>query len=74
MEEATDRKEKTGMRTGGWGNFFFLENEDGSVSVGNVSRVERAWHKHVNPLGDDDRWGTAYRLLVRNLDTSKLGL
>ena len=73
MVEKTERNEKTGIRIDGWGNFFFVENEDGTVSVGFVIRGERAWRADVFRLGRGPRWGADGRLLVRNLDASKLG-
>src|SRR3989344_8116061 len=48
MQVVTDRGENTGMRTDGWGSFYFVENEDGSVSVGRVNRGERAWYAYVH--------------------------
>ena len=73
MKKATDHGEKTGMRTDGWGNFYFVENEDGSVSVGVVDRGRHDWGADVYSLDSDYRWFTVSRLLVRNLDASKLG-
>ena len=75
MVEATERGEKTGMRTDGYWNFFFVETGDpkNPVSVGNVNRGGRAWSAGVDRLGDDRRWRADRRLLVRNLDASKLG-
>lgn len=75
MVEATERGEETGMRTDGWGNFFFVETGDPKepVSVGCVYRGERDWGASVYRLGYGHRWYAARRLLVRNLkDTSKL--
>ncbi len=72
MVEATERGENTGMRTDDWNNFFFIENSDGSVSVGCVGRDDRGWYASVDRLVRDDRWRTGNRLLVRNLDASTL--
>jgi hypothetical protein len=74
MVEATERGEKTGMRTDGYGNFFFVEtgNEDNPVSVGCVDRGGGGWHARVDSLDDGNRWCAVTRLLVRNLDASKL--
>ena len=73
MIEKTESGEKTDMPTNGYGTFFLVENEDGSVSVGRVSRVERVWRAYVHRLGHDTRWYADYRLLIRNLkDPSNL--
>ncbi len=74
MVEATERGENTGLRTDGYGNFFFVENEDGSVSVAYVDRDDRRWRAFVYELGDGYRWCAVYRLVVCNLDPLKLGL
>ena len=77
MVEKTERGEKTGMRTDGYGHFFFVETGDrkNPVSVGFVRRDGRGWDARVLSLGFGFRWCAGDRLLVRNLkDTSKLGL
>lgn len=75
MVEATERREKTGMRVDGYGNVFFVETGDpeNPVSIGYVYRVGRDWRAYVRQLDNDYRWGAGNRLLVRNLsDTLKL--
>ncbi|MFA5942240.1 MAG: hypothetical protein WC798_01020 [Candidatus Paceibacterota bacterium] len=74
MVEKTEKSEETGMRTDGYGNFFFIEtgNPKNPVSVGYVSRDGRGWGAGVRSLGRGYRWSADYRLLVRNLDTQKL--
>jgi len=74
MVETTERGEKTGMRTNRYGNFFFVEtgNPNDPVSVGFVHRDRRVWDASLGRLGR--RWYADNRLLVRNLDASKLGL
>ncbi len=74
LKVRTERGEDTGMRTDGYGNFFFVETGDpeNPVSVGYVCRVDRGWVADVFRLGRDDRWYVDYRLLVRNLDASRL--
>lgn len=72
MVDATERGETTGLRTDNWGNFFFVEDNDGGVSVGYVDRDDRDWDAHVDRLGSGGRWRAGDRILVRNLDTSKL--
>ena len=69
MVEEMIAKHKSELGVTGWGNFFFMENKDGSVSVGSVARVERAWFAYVYRLGDYYRWSADNRLLVRNLGT-----
>jgi hypothetical protein len=74
MTVRTERSEPTGMRTDGYGNFFFVETGDpkNPVSVGRVRRCRR-WDANVHRLGNDFQWNAACRLLVRNLsDTLKL--
>jgi hypothetical protein len=72
MKQRTDRGENTGMRTDGWGNFYPID----SVSVARVSRngADRPWLADVHWLSRDFRWRAGRRLLVCNLDPSKLGL
>jgi len=74
MVEKTECNEKTGMRTDGYGNFFFVETGDpeNPVSVGFVDRGGRDWRARVFSLDFGGRWDAFSRLLVRNLDTSKL--
>lgn len=76
MAEATERGEKTGMVVNGYGNFAFVENEDGSVSVVNVRRRgdDRPWRASVYELAYDNRWHAGGRLMVCNLDPRILGL
>lgn len=72
--EATERGESTGLRTNSYGNFFFVETGDRTnpVSVGFVNRDGRGWGAFVYRLGDGLHWHAGSRLLVCNLDTSKL--
>jgi|GEM_PF-1202822 len=73
MVERTERGEKTDMRTDGWANFFFVENGDGSVSVGGVDRDDRVWDACVYSLDDGYVWSAGSHLFVCNLkDTLKL--
>lgn len=73
MVEKTEDGEKTGMCTDGYGNFAFVEtgNSEDPVSVARVGRAGR-WSAYVGRLGGGGRWCADGRLLVRNLDTSKL--
>ena len=73
MVEKTERGEEIGMRADGYGNFFFVETgSKDPVSVGDVRRDGRGWEARVARLGRDARWYADSRLLVRNLDSSKL--
>jgi hypothetical protein len=76
MVEKTENGVETGMRTDGYGDFCFTETGDpkNPVSVAGVFRDGPRWHALVSRLDYGFRWYAAYRLLVRNLDTSKLGL
>ncbi len=74
LVEASERGEVTGLRTDGYANFFFVENEDGSVSVAFVDRDGRQWRARVRGLARGGRWYAGHRLMVCNLDPSKLGL
>lgn len=74
MVEITERGGDTKMRIDFYGNFFFTETGDlkQPVSVGGVDRGERAWCAGVRRLGGDGRWDAGGRLLLRNVDASKL--
>jgi hypothetical protein len=74
MVERTKRMEATGMRADGYGNFFFVETGDpkNPVSVGRVGHLDHDWGAGVGRLVRSGRWGAGNRLLVRNLDASKL--
>ncbi|MHB8660882.1 MAG: hypothetical protein ACYC75_03055 [Minisyncoccota bacterium] len=74
MVEKTERGEQTGMRTEGYANFFFVEtgNEDEPVSVARVGRDDSRWYADVYRLDIGRRSDAGHRLLVRNLDASKL--
>ena len=76
MVEKTENGGETKMSVDGCGNFFFVETGDpeNPVSVGFVYRVGRDWFAYVFRLVHGNRWDSGYRLLVRNLDASKLGL
>ena len=75
MVEATERGENTGMRTNGYASLCFVEtgNEEGPVSVARVNSVDSRWGVSIVRLGEGFRRNAGYRLLVRNLDASKLG-
>ena len=76
MVEAIESNEETGMVTDGNGNFFFVETADekdlNPVSICCVRRVERGWGASIYWLGHERFCGAGHRLLVKNLDASKL--
>ena len=74
MVEKTESGDNTDMRTNGYGNFFFVEtgDENDPVSVGCVFRDERVWRANIRGLGRGNRWNAVDRLLVRNLEATKL--
>ena len=73
MMKKTDHGEKTGL-TFKYTNLFFKEtgNPKNPVSLGCVYRGERDWIAGVRRLAYAYRGDAGYRLLVRNLDASKL--
>lgn len=84
VEKLIENADANGLRTDGYHNFFFVEDNDGGVSVASVDRgdsrwfayVDRhgsRWHAFVFRLGLGGRWYTDYRLLIRNLDAKTLG-
>ncbi|MBI2030466.1 hypothetical protein HYT05_02485 [Candidatus Kaiserbacteria bacterium] len=76
MASAAERGVQNGLRTNGYGNFFFVEtiNPEKPVAVGHVYRYRAgsAWHTSINGLGRGSAWRFDCRLLVRNVDISKL--
>jgi len=75
LKERTERGEDTGLCTDGYGNLlFFVETGDSKnpVSVGYVGCDGRDWDAYVGRLGHGRRWDAGYRLILRNVDTSKL--
>lgn len=65
--ERTDAGENTGLRTDGWGNFFFVHNKEGGVSVVFVYRYDdRQWYVVVRRFDYDHRWGAEARFFSRN--------
>jgi hypothetical protein len=69
MVEATERGEKTDMRTDGYANFYFTETGDveNPVAVGVVLRDDPRWDAYAYRLGDGNRWLVELRFLLRNL-------
>jgi hypothetical protein len=64
--------EDVGLRTDGWSNFAFVENEDGSVSVVLVGRLDDGWGRGVSSLGIDYVWNAGGRLVLSNSVASTL--
>ncbi|MDP3962395.1 MAG: hypothetical protein Q8Q03_00805 [bacterium] len=64
--ERQEGGEDVGLRTDGWANFFFVEDNNGDVSVVRVGRHGGRWGVSVRRLGCDDRWSVERRVFVRN--------
>lgn len=70
--ERQERGEDVGLRTDGWANFAFVENEDGSVSVVGVGRSVGRWDRSVRSLGRGRVWYRDGRLVLSNSAASAL--
>lgn len=68
--ERTEKGEKTGLLTNGYGNFFFVLNNQGGVSVVVVGRDARRWHVYLSGFGNGRGWRAGRRFFFSNLDTS----
>ncbi|MFA6273216.1 MAG: hypothetical protein WC673_01865 [Candidatus Paceibacterota bacterium] len=64
--ERQENGEDVGLLTNGYANFFFVENEDGSVSVVAVDRGGGQWDVYQRSLGRGHRWFAVYRFFLRN--------
>lgn len=64
--ERQESGEDVGLRIDGWGNFFFVENEDESVSVVHASRHGGQWFVYIYRLDDDIVWRADIRFFFRN--------
>ena len=65
--ERQENGDDVGLRTDGWANFFFVENEDGdSVSVVYVCRRGRQWDVYQSSCGGGSGWGADARFFLRN--------
>lgn len=64
--ERSEQGEDVGLRTDGWGNFFFVEDKGGGVSVVVVFRGSGRWVVGVRRLDDSYRWGVGRRFFSRN--------
>jgi hypothetical protein len=71
MVEEMIEKHSADLQTLGHSNFFFVENEDGSVSIAGVYRGDPRWNAFVYGIDRGFRRIADLRLLVRNLDASK---
>lgn len=72
MAEEIFATRKDELQVNGYGNFFFVENADGSVSVGYVHRDHLGWYAYDYDLADSNRWDADCRLVICNLDSSTL--
>jgi hypothetical protein len=64
--EQQEAGEDVGLLTNGWGNFFFVEDKYGSVSVVHAYRSDGQWYLRVRRLVYDFEWYDAYRFFFRN--------
>ena len=65
--DRTHASEKTELLTNGYGNFFFVQDKNGSVSVVDISRLgDRRWFVYVYRLGSAHRWRIEFRFFSRN--------
>lgn len=73
MVEKMIAERENELETMGWGNFAFMENKDGSVSVAYVPRygIGRSWYAYVLVLAYGLRWDAGVRLIVSNLESKK---
>ncbi len=73
MVERTQQGLRTGMPTDGWSSFFFVENKKDGVELTGIYRDESKmrWCLRFS-LNRDILWHCNHRLLVPNLDASKL--
>ena len=72
----TEAGETTHLRIDGYGNFFFTQTGDKNnpVAVGCVGWVlgDEGYYASVRSLDDGNGWAVKARLIIRNLDPSKL--
>jgi hypothetical protein len=64
--ERQESGEDVGLLTNGWGNFFFVEDKDGSVSVVNARRFGGQWSVRVCRLAYVCEWRGGARFFFRN--------
>ena len=74
MVERTEKGEDTGLRTDVYGNFFFTKISDpkNPVAVCRLSRDGRLWQDSLHRLDNGMRQAPHSRILIPNLDVSKL--
>jgi len=65
---------KIDLRVNRLGTFFFVENVQGDVSIGDMygDCHDRRWRIRIDDLDDDFGWGIGNHLLVRGLDATRL--
>ncbi len=75
MVKRTECRWNSGMCTTMRGNFFFVENKNGGISLARVNvHRPQVWFARTYPFDAKHIFGAGCCLLVRNLDVSKLGL
>ena len=72
IEECIKDPEKYGLRTDGWGNFFFVQNKEGSVSVVRVDWLVGGWCVRAYSVGHVSAWYADSRVFSRNSKSVKL--
>ena len=74
MVARTEQGEDTGLQTGVYGNFFFTKTSDpkNPVAVCRLSRDGRLWQDFIHRLDDGMRQASHSRILIPNLEASKL--
>jgi hypothetical protein len=71
--ERQEAGEDVGLRMDGWGNFFFVEDAEGGLSVVLVNRLGYGrWHVNVRRLDRGVVWHGGRRFFFRNTDTVSL--
>lgn len=63
--ERQEGGEDVGFLTNSYANFFFVEDNDGNVSVVDARRRARRWRVYVSRLDDGARWRVGRRLFSR---------
>lgn len=74
MIKTVEPKSNIAMCADVFSNFFFMKNEDDSISVGCLPRDERDHMSNVYRFSNKTPWSPGNRLLVRDFDIGKLDL
>jgi hypothetical protein len=64
--ERQEAGEDVKLLTNGWGNFFFVEDKDGSVSVVRANQADGRWRVDVRRLDNGREWRADGRFFFRN--------